>query len=110
MLGAHHHRAAQEMRWDPTPATKNQDPMKLAPTAAMKNHGGTSPQGAGTAKPAPGESTHEWKENAYFLSSKMSRIGFAKGARDDQLVNVDIMNTLTLQANVAGLQRNIELD
>ena len=106
-MGTHRHRAVQETLWDPTLATKIQDPMKLDPTAAMKNHGGTNVRGAGTGRPAPGGTILGWKGSANSLTSKMNKSGLAQDARGDPLDNVDTMNTLRLKVNADGPRRSI---
>ena len=107
MLGTLRHRAAQETPWDPTQVMKIQDPTKLDPTAATRNHGGTNVRGAGIGRPALGVTTLEWKENANSHMYKTNRSGLAQDARGDPLDYVDTMNTPMLKVNADGPRRSI---
>ena len=109
MLGTLRHRAVQETPWDPTQVMKIQDPTKLDPTAAMRNHGGINVRDAGIGKLAPDVTTLEWKENANSHMCKTNRSGLAQDARGDPLGYADIMNTPTLKVNVDGLRRSTAL-
>ena len=108
-MGALRHQAVQETPWDPTQVMKIQDPTRLDRTAAMTSHGGTNVRGAGTGRPALGETTLEWKENVNSHMCKTNRSGLAQDARGDPLDYAGIMNTPTLKVNVDGLRRSTAL-